>query len=68
MENKEEICSLLHTALKATRDGANISELTYNSTTEVVRITYAHGRIVECNVAFDSGCAMIRDIMRAIKL
>lgn len=68
MEDKKRICSLLHEALKATRDGANISELSYDSTAEIVRVTYTHGHTVECSVAYDSGCAMIRDIMRTITL
>lgn len=68
MEDKQEICSLFLVTLQATRDGANISELTYNSSAEIVIINYAHGHTVECNVACDSGCAMIKDIMRAIKL
>lgn len=68
MEDKQQICSLFLVTLQATRDGANISDLVYDSTTEIVTITYAHGHTVDCNVAYDSGCGMINDIMRGIKL
>lgn len=68
MEDKQKICDLLLATLQATRSGADLTELTYNSTAEVVILTFEDGYTKECNVACDSGCAMINDIMRAITL
>lgn len=66
MENKQEICDLLCEALRATRDQHDLKELIYDEEHELVTVIYEGGGTT-VNVAFDSGIAMIRDIMRAIK-
>lgn len=66
MENKQKICDLLCEALKATRNHADIREMTFDPEHEIVTIEWEGGR-KNINVAFDSGTAMIRDIMRAIE-
>ncbi len=65
-EDKQKICDLLLIALQETRDGSKLSELAYNEETELVTVTYAHGHTIPVNVACDSGCALIRDVMNHV--
>lgn len=65
MENKQLICDYLTLALQETRGAHDLLSLNYDPEKEVVVGTFAGG-IRVCNVAADSGCAMIRDIMRQL--
>lgn len=67
-EDKQLICDLLLTTLKATRDQHDLKNLIYQRTSpddEMVSIVWENGG-TSVNVSMDSGIAMIRDILRAI--
>lgn len=66
MENKQLICDYLTLALQKTRGAHDLVSLNYDSEEEVVYGTFSGGDTRTCNVAADSGCAMIRDIMRQL--
>lgn len=67
MENKQEICSLLLPALQATRGLWDLWKLEYVAGQEVVKAWFLNGTVKVVNVRLDSGVAMIRDIMRALR-
>ena len=64
-EDKQAICNALCTARRRTRSGSDISEIRYNAEGEYVTVYYTTGHI-NINVAFDSGAAMIRDILKGL--
>ena len=64
-EDKQAICNALCTALQLTRSGSDISEIEYHAEGEYVTVYYTTGHI-NINAAFDSGMAMIRDILRGL--
>lgn len=64
-EDKQAICDALCKALQLTRSGSDISEIRYNAEGEYVTVYYTTGHI-NINVAFDSGMAMIRDILKGL--
>ena len=64
-EDKQAICNALCTALQLTRSGSDISEIEYHAEGEYATVYYTSGHI-NINVAFDSGIAMIRDILRGL--
>jgi len=65
-ENKQFICDYLTLALQETRGASDLVSLNYDAEKEVVIGTFTGGGKKVCNVAADSGCAMIRDIMRQL--
>lgn len=65
-ENKQLICNFLTLALQETRGAQDLVSLNYDTEKEVVTGTFAGGGKKVCNVAADSGCAMIRDIMNQL--
>lgn len=68
-ENKQRICDLLCATLKATRDQQDLQSLTYHFNgpdDQMVTIAWSEGG-TSVNVSCDSGIAMIRDILKAIK-
>lgn len=65
-ENKQAILDKLVEALKLTRMHYDIEGMTYHPETEMVTVAWSEGG-TSVNVASDSGIAMIRDILRAIK-
>ncbi|MEY8356956.1 hypothetical protein AALB39_26930 [Lachnospiraceae bacterium 54-53] len=65
-ENKQLICDLLLTTLRQTRGASDLVSLVYDSEKEIVIGTFSSGGTRICNVAADSGCAMIRDIMHQL--
>lgn len=70
MENKQEICNELCKVLQMTRDGTDIVRLIYCSQgleyPESVIVQYKNGYSKEINVHMDSGCEMVKDIMRNV--
>ena len=64
-EDKQAICTALCTALQLTRSGSGISEIESHAEGEYVTVYYTTGHI-NINVAFDSGVAMIRDILKGL--
>ena len=66
MEDKQLICDLLALALKRTREYSDLISLVYDEEEETVRIFFTKGS-KKANVALDSGSAMIRDIIYAIR-
>ena len=64
-EDKQAICDALCKALQLTRYGSHISELKYNEDGEYVTVYYTTGH-KNINVAFDSGMAMMRDILKGL--
>lgn len=64
-EDKQAICDALCKALQLTRSGSDISKIEYHAEGEYVTVYYTSGHI-NINVAFDSGIAMIRDILRGL--
>lgn len=68
-ENKQLICDLLCAALKATRDQQDLQSLTYHFNgpdDQMVTIAWSEGG-TSVNVSMDSGIAMIRDILEALR-
>lgn len=68
-ENKQHICDLLCAALKATRDQQDLQSLTYHFNgpdDQMVTIAWSEGG-TSVNVSMDSGIAMIRDILKALR-
>ena len=65
-ENKQAILDKLVEALKLTSQHYDMEGMTYHPETEMVTVAWSEGG-TSVNVAFDSGIAMIRDILRAIK-
>ena len=63
-EDKQEICSLLCRALRATINARDLVSLSYYPENEIVIACFRGGGTRQINVACDSGTAMIRDIMR----
>ena len=68
-ENKQLICDLLCAALKVTLDQQDLQSLTYHYNgpdDQMVTIAWSVGGI-SVDVSMDSGIAMIRDILKAIR-
>ena len=65
-ENKQAILDKLVEALKLTRQHYDMVGMTYHPESEMVTVAWSEGG-TSVNVACDSGIAMIRDILRAIK-
>lgn len=65
MEDKQKILDLLLPALRETRDQHDLVNLQFDPQTETVKVTYENGSF-DVNVRYDSGIAMIRDVLRAI--
>ena len=68
-EDKQAICDALCAALKLTRAGADIERLEYRRRPEeeYVIIYRAGNNRHNVNVAWDSGAALIRDVMKAVR-
>jgi hypothetical protein len=69
VEDKQLICDLLCKTLQATRDQRDLVSLTYHKLgpdDEQVTIAWSEGG-TSVNVSLDSGVAMIRDILKAIR-
>lgn len=70
MENKQEICNLLLKAVQATRAGKDIIALDYHNDKEAgietVTMRFKNGYAKTQDVTCDSGCALIRDIMKGV--
>ena len=66
MENKQDILDALVECLKLTRDQQDLEQLIYNEDNETVTVAWANGG-TSVNVACDSGIAMIRDVLRALR-
>lgn len=71
MENKQKICNELAKLLRMTRDQSDVKEIIYrkneNTATETATVTYTNGGKKKVYVSMDSGIAMIRDILNAIR-
>lgn len=68
-EDKQLICNLLCAALQATRDQRDLKSLTYHRQgpdDEMVTIAWDEGG-TSVNVSMDSGIAMMRDILQALR-
>lgn len=65
-EDKQKILNLLVPALQATRDQADLTALEYDAEHELVKVRYTGGTKT-VNVALDSGIAMIRDVLKAMR-
>lgn len=65
-ENKQLICDLLLCVLRQTRGASDLISLHYDPEREIVIGAFSSGGTRRCNVAADSGCAMIRDIMNQL--
>lgn len=66
MENKQEICNALCATLKLTREYSDIKDITVSKDEEKATVRFEEGTKVAW-IAMDSGSAMIRDIMKAIR-
>ena len=73
LENKQEICNALCSALKLTREYCNLDELVYvydkdinvnPFLNEYVYIKYENGGVARAFVTGDSGSAMVGDILK----
>lgn len=65
-ENKQAILDALVECLRLTRDQQDLLNLQYDEKREVVWITWENGN-KSVNVAMDSGIAMIRDVLNAMR-
>ena len=67
-EDKQKICDLLLPAVQATRGGSDVTALEYIgseiSFLEYVDVRSQNGFVRRIDVSGDSGCGMIRDIMK----
>lgn len=66
-EDKAKICEMLAEVLKETRYCSNLESLVYEKDehdNEIVTAYFDDGEKIRSNVTFDSGVAMIRDIMK----
>ena len=72
MENKGEIVRRLYATLKETRESKKLKDLEYIKETgkicceEYVTATFDNGYTKKINVAYDSGIAMIRDVIKGL--
>ena len=66
MENKQDILDALVECLKLTRDQHDLEQMIYDPEHETVTVAWAEGGTT-VNVAMDSGVAMIRDVLNAIR-
>lgn len=66
MENKQDILDALVECLKLTRDQHDLEQLIYDEELELVTIAWENGGTT-VNVAMDSGIAMIRDVLNALR-
>lgn len=65
-EDKQHICDLLLETLNATNEYAKLEALTYVPEEDIVNAVFENCTI-PVNIKFDSGSAMVRDIMRALQ-
>ena len=68
-EDKQLITKLLLATLKMTRAGQDIVDMNYKireDGDEIVIIQYTCGAEKRVNVLYDSGAALIRDVMRKV--
>lgn len=67
-ENKKEICEKLTPVLQATENLWDLVSLEYSNSEngEIVTATFLNGATKTANVNFDSGAAMILDIINQI--
>lgn len=63
-ENKNEIVCQLEKLLKLLRNG--VEKLSFDEEMETIRICFEGGGSREVNVAGDSGCALIKDVIAKI--
>ena len=68
MEDKQKILDLLLPTLQATRENADLKELTYKAqnNNEIVICKFESGFELFVNVTMDSGMAMIRAVLRGL--
>lgn len=70
MEDKAAITRALLPVLQMTRNHADLVSLIYSRNrdngTEIVTATWENGATKSCSVAYDSGTALIRDVMRML--
>lgn len=68
MEDKAAITRVLLPVLQMTRNHADLVALEYScdSGMEIVTATWEGGTSQSCNVSYDSGTALIRDVMRML--
>lgn len=68
-ENKQAICASLLQTIQKTRAGKGIYTMEYIKTesgAETVKVVFVGGYIQYINVTFDSGIALIKDVMKEI--
>ena len=65
-EDKQEILDLLLPALQATRNLEDLVSLEYEAEQETVKATFRSGFTKRADVLWDSGTAMIRDVIKQI--
>lgn len=65
-ENKQAILDALVDCLRLTRDQHDLLDLEYDQEHEIVTVRWENGAKA-VNVALDSGIAMIRDVLNAIR-
>lgn len=67
-ENKSEICKAFLEVLQMTRQCENLIDLVYirDGEIEMVIATYSNGFKKICDVTFDSGIAVLKDILKNI--
>lgn len=66
MEDKQVILDLLCRTLQATRDQHDLKALIYDEDSEEVMICWEGGNRT-VNVALDSGIAMVKDVLTAVR-
>lgn len=65
-EDKQAILDKLVECLALMRDQHDLMSLTYNKDNETVEVTWIGGSKL-VNVAMDSGIAMVRDVLKAMR-
>ena len=67
MENKKEIIEKLKDLLVTTRAGCDIEDLIYSKEKETVTILFHNGTKKIANIAYESGYAIILDVMKVLQ-
>ena len=67
-EDKDAITKALLPVLQMTNNGQNIIDIEYviSERGEYVIVTYKNGYVKKADVTFDSGTALIKDVMKQI--
>lgn len=65
-EDKQEICNRLADLLKSTSYWCDVDRIEYKPSPEEAVVYFKDQEPVSVNIAMDSGCAIIKDVIKGI--